>query len=136
MEFLSIDHINGGGNRHREKVGSAKVYAWLKKRGYPKGYQVLCHNCNQAIGLYGKCPHSGFSLAKEIADLQTHYPHRKPDITRERNPASKLTMRIARLIREQYASGNCTQYELADKHNVSQRSVNLVLRNLTWREAA
>jgi len=26
-------------------------------QGYPTGFRVLCHNCNQAIGLYGYCPH-------------------------------------------------------------------------------
>ena len=33
------------------------IYRYLKIRGFPPGYQVLCHNCNQAKGFYGKCPH-------------------------------------------------------------------------------
>jgi len=62
IEFLSIDHINGGGNKHRVELGSsyaggAKFYRWLKKEGYPIGYRVLCHNCNQSLGSYGYCPH-------------------------------------------------------------------------------
>lgn len=58
LEFLSVDHVNGGGSEHR-KVGlkGATIYRWLKKEGYPEGYQVLCHNCNQAKGFYGECPH-------------------------------------------------------------------------------
>ena len=58
-EFLSVDHINGGGKKDRrmkEKQGSL-FYTWIIKNGFPDGYRILCHNCNQAIGFYGKCPH-------------------------------------------------------------------------------
>lgn len=55
FEFLSIDHVNGGGRRHRQSVGD--VYRFLKRNGFPTGYRVLCHNCNNAIGAYGYCPH-------------------------------------------------------------------------------
>lgn len=59
IEFLSIDHVGGGGCAHRKiikRAGSA-FCLWLRQRGYPRGYRVLCHNCNQAIGFYGACPH-------------------------------------------------------------------------------
>jgi hypothetical protein len=58
-EFLTIDHINGGGNRQKEELGGGgvKLYAWLKRMGYPPGFQVLCMNCNFAKGKYGQCPH-------------------------------------------------------------------------------
>lgn len=55
-EFLAIDHINGGGGKHREKIGG-KIHRWLAKKNYPSGFRVLCHNCNMALGLYGYCPH-------------------------------------------------------------------------------
>ena len=59
LEFLSIDHIGGGGSEHRRKLGGGgtKVYYFLRADEYPEGYRVLCHNCNQAIGAYGSCPH-------------------------------------------------------------------------------
>jgi len=57
IKFLSIDHIHGGGSEHREEIRGASMYRWLKRHGYPEGYQVLCHNCNQAKGFYGICPH-------------------------------------------------------------------------------
>lgn len=65
IEFLAIDHANGGGKKHRLEVaniGSA-FYAWLKRNAYPKniGLRVLCHNCNQSLGLYGYCPHTAAS---------------------------------------------------------------------------
>lgn len=50
IEFLCIDHINGGGTKHI--VGLLKnrrdLYTELKKNGFPPGYQVLCQCCNQA----------------------------------------------------------------------------------------
>jgi len=55
-EFLSIDHINGGGRKHREEIYRL-ICPWLKKNNYPDGFQVLCFNCNQAKGIYGICPH-------------------------------------------------------------------------------
>ena len=55
-QFLTIDHINGGGTRHRKEVGR-HVYAQLRREGYPDGYRVLCWNCNWAYRLAGSCPH-------------------------------------------------------------------------------
>ena len=56
IEFLSIDHKNGGGTKERKFYGSKLAYSIIR-RGFPKGYQILCHNCNQAKGYYGRCPH-------------------------------------------------------------------------------
>lgn len=58
LQFLTIDHIHGGGRKHRRQIGQGKtIYSWLKNNGYPVGYQVLCYNCNCAKGFYGECPH-------------------------------------------------------------------------------
>jgi hypothetical protein len=59
-EFLAIDHINGGGNKHRKEVTGlgARFYAWLQREGFPDGFRVLCHNCNMSYGFFGYCPHS------------------------------------------------------------------------------
>lgn len=60
--FLCIDHKNGGGNAHRRLLGKGKMcgslnfYGWLVRSGFPKGFQVLCHNCNSAKSR-GGCPH-------------------------------------------------------------------------------
>lgn len=56
-EFLALDHINGGGRQHRQQGGWSRLSAELRRQGYPPGYRVLCHNCNQAMGHYGFCPH-------------------------------------------------------------------------------
>jgi hypothetical protein len=48
LRALSIDHINGGGLKHRRLLGisgGSGFYHWLKRNNYPEGYQVLCMNC-------------------------------------------------------------------------------------------
>jgi len=58
LSFLSIDHINNDGAKHRKTVPGNQFYKWLKLNGFPSGYRVLCHNCN--IGRHingGVCPH-------------------------------------------------------------------------------
>lgn len=55
-EFLSIDHIEGGGSQHRKVTGS-DTYRVLLAEGLPAGYRVLCMNCNTARGYHGYCPH-------------------------------------------------------------------------------
>lgn len=46
---LTIDHIDGRGREHMRQIGrnfGKSFYFWLRKHDYPKGYQVLCFNCN------------------------------------------------------------------------------------------
>lgn len=57
LEFLGIDHANGGGREHKKSIPGGLIYRWLKRNGFPDGFQVLCHNCNLAKGFYGQCPH-------------------------------------------------------------------------------
>jgi hypothetical protein len=59
FEFLTIDHIYGGGHKERKSKTGAGFYARLEKMGFPKDkYRCLCMNCNFAIGIYGYCPHT------------------------------------------------------------------------------
>jgi hypothetical protein len=60
LVFLTIDHINGGGNKHRQSLGlkgGMDFYRWLRKQGYPDGFQVLCMNCQWGKRYNGICPH-------------------------------------------------------------------------------
>lgn len=93
LAFLQLDHINGDGAAHRReigmrqgveeqthqvKIGGNGLPYWLKKHGYPEGFQVLCANCNlgKRIGKY--CPHeiergvdmNGDPIVVEISELQ------------------------------------------------------------------
>lgn len=49
LACLSIDHINGGGSKHRNSIskngcGGVRFYKWLKDNNYPDGYQTMCMN--------------------------------------------------------------------------------------------
>lgn len=57
IEFLTIDHINNDGAKHRKKIFRKSMYYWLRKNNYPNGFQVLCMNCNFSKGKFGYCPH-------------------------------------------------------------------------------
>ena len=48
LEFLEIDHINGGGKKHKRDMNFGSVYDWLYRHNFPDKniYQVLCSNCN------------------------------------------------------------------------------------------
>lgn len=58
-EFLSLDHKNSDGGTDRVvNGGSYGIYRKLIAEGFPKdNYQLLCMNCNWALGRFGKCPH-------------------------------------------------------------------------------
>lgn len=60
IEFLCLDHKDGGGNKHRKEIGLGgyAIYIWLRKEGFPKGYRVLCFNCNYAVIAGKSCPHT------------------------------------------------------------------------------
>lgn len=62
MEFLAIDHIQGGGSRHRKETndpsGAKLVSRLLNGKEDKSKYRVLCHNCNLSLGFYGYCPHT------------------------------------------------------------------------------
>lgn len=59
--FLTIDHINGEASVQRAKTGNepsgCRLYLYLKRKGFPEGYRVLCSNCNMAMSIHGQCPH-------------------------------------------------------------------------------
>jgi len=71
-EFLTLDHINNDGAKHRkELVGNSKISGAvfcraLKKHGFPNDppLQVLCWNCNCARFYFGGCPHVKVGMAK------------------------------------------------------------------------
>lgn len=47
LDCLTIDHVNGNGAEHRRVIGvigGTRFYYWLKREGYPEGYQTLCFN--------------------------------------------------------------------------------------------
>lgn len=57
-EFLSFDHINGGGHQHQKSINGMAIGIWLRINNYPDGFRILCYNCNMALGHFGYCPHN------------------------------------------------------------------------------
>lgn len=58
-EFLTIDHINGNGRKHRAEIDRRgyEYYLWIVQNNYPDGLRILCMNCNFSLGMWGYCPH-------------------------------------------------------------------------------
>jgi hypothetical protein len=61
VSFLSIDHMNNDGYAMRKIHGNSdSFYNWLKKNKFPKGFQILCMNCQFGKkNNHGVCPHQG-----------------------------------------------------------------------------
>jgi hypothetical protein len=77
IEFLTVDHVDGGGKAHRRTLGGygRSIYRWLKLQGFPQeGYQLLCWNCNCAKGFYGVCPHVVGSIWGERVRTRKRIP--------------------------------------------------------------
>lgn len=57
-EFLTLDHVEGNGCKHRAEIHPGQIYTWLIKRLFPSGFRTLCWNCNWGCRLNnGICPH-------------------------------------------------------------------------------
>jgi hypothetical protein len=57
-EFLCLDHINGGGAKHRKTASMDSIYRLAIRETPASGnYRILCFNCNMARGLRKFCPH-------------------------------------------------------------------------------
>ena len=66
IEFLTVDHIVGRQEmdsepelkklKYMSKLSGTALVIWIIKNNFPKGFQILCHNCNQTKGYYGQCP--------------------------------------------------------------------------------
>jgi len=62
LKFLTIDHINDDGAKHRRKIGrkltGQDFYRWIIVNKFPKNLQILCFNCNCGRASNdGVCPH-------------------------------------------------------------------------------
>ena len=58
IEFLTMDHIHGGGRKHAKELKKTRFFMWVKRNNYPDYLQVLCFNCNCGREVNGGiCPH-------------------------------------------------------------------------------
>jgi hypothetical protein len=83
IEFLTIDHIRGGGTQHirsLQRKGTA-FYGWLKQQGFPQDdYQCHCWNCNCAKGMFGVCPHQRDRVKENSSGLRSRHS-REPTVS-------------------------------------------------------
>lgn len=89
QDFLTIDHVNGNGNKERLEVlgrygGGYRFYRWLIKQGFPDGYDVLCMNCNLSKGKHGVCTHKRVVRREPALTLDVFTVNPRPS-GRERN---------------------------------------------------
>ena len=69
FEFLCINHKDGGGEKHRAEVGQGShMVTWILDNNFPDFFNIMCHNCNQAIGYYGYCPHERATKLMAVED--------------------------------------------------------------------
>lgn len=62
-EFLTFDHVNNDGARHRSGIGTGSaITRWLIANHFPDSVQVLCWNCQWGKRLCGVCPHQKAKL--------------------------------------------------------------------------
>ena len=55
--FLTLDHVKGGGRKHRIKH-HGHIHRWAIKHKFPKSLRLLCWNCNSGRAINGGvCPH-------------------------------------------------------------------------------
>jgi len=85
-EYLTIDHVDGNGNKQKREIGVAGsngLYRWLRQNNYPKGFQVLCFNCNMGKRNFSVCPRD-----KEIFEEEFEAKHKTA------NSKSKWKLRL------------------------------------------
>jgi len=57
--FLTLDHINNDGAKHRKEIGREALWRWAFDNDYPGFLQVMCYSCNTGSYRNGWiCPHS------------------------------------------------------------------------------
>lgn len=66
IEFLTLEHLHGGGRAHRRSKDSLAIFNEVIRAGFPKEYTILCMNCNFAKRYGKECPHvtTGTNAAK------------------------------------------------------------------------
>lgn len=78
-EFLTIDHMDGNGCLQRKQRGWSgdRIYIWLRLNKFPDRFQILCMNCNSALGRFGYCPHRP-EMKRPILQNRREYKIIKP----------------------------------------------------------
>ena len=94
LDFLTVDHVNNDGKKHRKELGnSIKLYTWLIKNKFPEGFQILCFNCNCGSAKQNDniCPHKKIDVDNKI---QLTHPRGLPEEAVKGNVDKPLILRV------------------------------------------
>lgn len=120
IEFLTLDHIDGNGAGHRREIGSTRdMFGWLKRNGYPLGFQVLCFNCNCAKGSNSTCPH----------ELERQGQYKPVDVDQFLNPERPYTSRNRLITYDDRTQSIC---EWANETGISRSTIALRIDRYGW----
>lgn len=121
--------LHGYGHmRYRDKDYIAHRVSYELHKGTIPAKMVVCHRCDNP-----SC------VNPDHLFLGTHADNVADKIAKGRQPhgsavgSSKLTEEQVILIRIEYNCARITPQELADKYNVSRRTISDVLRRRTWK---
>ena len=107
--------------RSGQATGNRYIYTLLVGK-IPRGKSVL-HSCDNK-----RC------INPVHLRVGSHLENMRDVSVRRCNSHYKITLNIARAIRELYSGGNYLQKELAEMFGVSRQVVNYIVRNKYWKE--
>lgn len=122
LEFLTFDHINGGGRQHLISI-DYKLLSWFERNNYPDGFRVLCMNCNLSLGAHGYCPHNEES--KLVNKLPKNYD-------KKLWWKSKVTEDQALEIKKRYNSGESRSL-IAKEFGIHHNTVYKIATGRRWK---
>lgn len=71
--FLALDHGPDAPSRKNNPSQKTNLTKWVVENGFPKGFRILCHNCNMATRYGRTCPHQ-----RDIQALKAALPPQTP----------------------------------------------------------
>lgn len=128
----------GGVNEHGygvfwngERLEKAHRFSFRAHKGFIEDDEDCRHSCDNPPCVNPDHLHAGSTLAN-VHDM---WHRSRATVQIRRGTAqvqAKLTDEKAAAIREAYATGAVTQYELAEQHGVHQRTIFNVIHQLNW----
>lgn len=116
----------------------AHVQAFLFCNGAIKRKNCVLHSCdnpqccNPSHLFQGTHSDNSKDAWSKGRNFYQRHPNARPKGEKHKN--AKLTQRVVRAIRREYATGNVRQIDLAKKYGSTQAGISQIIRNVSWRE--
>lgn len=107
-------------------IGAHRAMWEIVNGEIPKG-MVICHQCDNP-----SCVRPSHLFLGTREDNENDKIMKKRHLFGERHNLAKLKLEQVIQIKDEYAIGNVTQYQLAGKYNVSQTEINRIINNKRW----